>query len=74
MRRSDYLSFRRKFEPASVKLVIVAESPPASGKYFYNPAGVVTEHLFTALMKQRWASGIPIRWPRLRQLKQQGTA
>ena len=52
MRRSDYLSFRRKFEPASVKLVIVAESPPASGKYFYNPAGVVTEHLFTALMKQ----------------------
>ena len=52
MRRTDYLSFRRKFEPASVKLVIVAELPPNSGKYFYNPTGVVTEHLFTALMKQ----------------------
>src|ERR1039458_10743531 len=37
--RSEYLSFRRKFEPATVKLVIVAESPPASGKYFYNPKG-----------------------------------
>jgi hypothetical protein len=50
--RSEYLSFRRNFEPASVKLVIVAESPPASGKYFYNPAGAVTEPLFTALMSQ----------------------
>src|SRR5712691_953872 len=50
--RSDYLSFRRRFEPASVKLVIVAESPPASGKYFYNPAGSVKEPLFAALMLQ----------------------
>jgi hypothetical protein len=50
--RSEYLSFRRTFEPASVKLAIVAESPPASGKYFYNPAGAVTEPLFSALMLQ----------------------
>lgn len=50
--RSEYLSFRRKFEPASVNLVIVAESPPASGKYFYNPTGAVSEHLFAALMLQ----------------------
>jgi hypothetical protein len=50
--RSEYLSFRRKFEPASVKLVIVAESPPATGKYFYNPTGAVSEHLFAALMLQ----------------------
>lgn len=50
--RSEYLSFRRKFEPASVKLVIVAESPPASGKYFYNPEGAVSEPLFSALMLQ----------------------
>ena len=50
--RSEYLSFRRKFEPSIVKLVIMAESPPASGKYFYNPAGKITEPLFAALMKQ----------------------
>lgn len=50
--RSEYLSFRRKFEPASVKLVIVAESPPASGKYFYNPAGSISEPLFAAVMLQ----------------------
>jgi hypothetical protein len=50
--RSRYLSFRRKFEPASIRLVIVAESPPHSGKYFYNPTGVMTEPLFAALMKQ----------------------
>jgi hypothetical protein len=50
--RSEYLSFRSKFEPATVKLVIVAESPPASGKYFYNPAGAVSEPLFAAVMQQ----------------------
>jgi hypothetical protein len=52
MQRSEYLSFRRKFEPASVKLVIVAESPPSSGKYFYNSEGTVGEPLFAALMRQ----------------------
>jgi hypothetical protein len=35
-----------------VKLLIVAKSPPASGLYFYNPAGRVTEPLFAALMEQ----------------------
>ena len=48
--RSEYLSFRRKFEPSNLKLVIVAESPPASGKYFYNPGGALNEPLFKALM------------------------
>jgi hypothetical protein len=50
--RSDYPSFRRQFEPQDVRLVIVAESPPASGKYFYNPKGVISEPLFAALMNQ----------------------
>ncbi len=47
-----YLDLRRKYEPTPVKLVIVAESPPKSGKYFYNPEGRSTEPLFAALMKQ----------------------
>ena len=38
--------------PSSVALVIVAESPPTSGKYFYNQNGEMSEPLFNALMKQ----------------------
>jgi len=30
----------------------IAESPPVSGKYFYDPAGATSEWLFAALMKQ----------------------
>jgi hypothetical protein len=48
----EYLSLRREFEPTTVTLVIVAESPPASGKYFYDPDGKVSEPLFNGLMKQ----------------------
>lgn len=50
--REEYLSMRRKFEPTTVTLVIVAESPPVGGKYFYDPAGKVGEPLFNALMKR----------------------
>lgn len=50
--REYYLSLRSKFAPACTKLVIVAESPPASGKYFYNTEGAVSEPLFAALMLQ----------------------
>jgi len=50
--RNDYLSLRRQYEPESVRLVIVAESPPASGLYFYDPTGVPSESLFAAFMRQ----------------------
>jgi hypothetical protein len=50
--RNEYLAKRREFEPESVTLVIVAESPPISGNYFYNPNGEVSEQLFKALMEQ----------------------
>jgi hypothetical protein len=50
--RDEYLSQRRRYEPKPVRLVIVAESPPASGKYFYNPEGLSSEPLFAALMLQ----------------------
>jgi hypothetical protein len=49
--RSKYLDLRRPYEPSSITLVIVAESPPASGRYFYDPTGAVTEPLFAAVMK-----------------------
>jgi hypothetical protein len=52
MKRNEYLNLRSKFVPSPVKLVIVAESPPTSGLYFYNPDGKVTEPLFAAMMDQ----------------------
>lgn len=50
--RDYYISLRRKYEPAKPKLVIVAEAPPVSGLYFYDPLGKVSEPLFSALMQQ----------------------
>lgn len=50
--KEAYLSFRRKFEPQLVRLVVVAESPPKNQTYLYNTAGRTNEWLFTALMKQ----------------------
>jgi hypothetical protein len=51
-RRDAYLALRRNYEPENIRLVIVAESPPFSGLYFYNPAGRASEPLFAALMRQ----------------------
>jgi hypothetical protein len=48
--RDYYFSFRRKYEPEQLNLVIVAESPPVSGLYFYNPLGKISEPLFAAFM------------------------
>jgi hypothetical protein len=50
--RNEYRDLRCRYAPQSTKLVIVAESPPASGKYFYDPAGATSEPLFAALMQQ----------------------
>src|SRR5712671_1981371 len=49
--KSKYLAWRRRYEPAPVKLIIVAESPPDSGKYFYDPEGSRGEILFREMMR-----------------------
>lgn len=43
--------FRERFTPAHCKVIFVLESPPKSGKYFYNPEGRTTEPLFSGMMK-----------------------
>src|SRR6266487_1417661 len=48
----NYLALRRRYHPETIKLVIIAESPPVSGKYFYNPTGAASELLFSTLMGQ----------------------
>lgn len=52
MNREAYLALRRPYQPEIVSLAIIAESPPASGRYFYNPDGICSEPLFAGLMKQ----------------------
>ena len=46
-----YIKLRNKFKPTKIKLIFIAESPPVSCKYFYDPKGLVSEPLFKALMK-----------------------
>jgi hypothetical protein len=50
--RSYYHSLRRLYEPEHLKLMIIAESPPISGKYFYDESGAPTGPLFAALMQR----------------------
>jgi hypothetical protein len=50
--RSAYINLRRRYEPKRIRLVIIAESPSASGLYFYDQTGAPSEPLFAALMKQ----------------------
>jgi hypothetical protein len=49
--KSHYLQLRTNYQPAKIKLVFLLESPPASGKYFYDPQGKTTEPFFAALMR-----------------------
>ena len=51
MYKKYYLSRRNKYVPKNLKIVFVLESPPASGKYFYDENGSVGEPLFSAMMK-----------------------
>ena len=46
-----YLRRRRVYKPADIKLIFVAESPPISGKYFYDPKGLPSEPLFMELLR-----------------------
>jgi hypothetical protein len=45
-----YRDLRSRYEPRQIRLIVVAESPPASGKYIYDKAGKASEPLFSALM------------------------
>ena len=71
LNREYYLRLRKEYEPKNIKLVIVAESPPASGKYFYDTTGSPREPLFAALMLQLGLSPIT-KDAGLRELQQRG--
>lgn len=45
-----YVNLRDRYRPTQTRLIFIAESPPSSGKYFYDPEGLTAEPLFRALM------------------------
>jgi hypothetical protein len=49
--KSHYDKLRSRYQPTRIKLVFLLESPPASGRYFYDPTGKTTEPLFAGLMR-----------------------
>lgn len=51
IRREHYLTLRSKYLPTDLKVVFILESPPASGKYFYDEEGSINEPLFSAMME-----------------------
>ena len=51
MNEEYYCPLRNKYRPKNLEMVFVLESPPASGKYFYDEDGSVSEPLFSAMMK-----------------------
>jgi hypothetical protein len=48
---SKYTVLRGRYTPKHPRIIFVLESPPVSGKYFYDPEGPTTEPLFSAMMK-----------------------
>jgi len=51
MNEKYYLRLRNTYLPSNIGTVFILESPPASGKYFYDETGSVGEPLFSAMMK-----------------------
>jgi hypothetical protein len=49
--KTEYAGMRARYTPRCSKIIFILESPPISGKYFYNPEGRTSEPLFSAMMK-----------------------
>ena len=50
-KQNYYKKLRKKYTPPEIKLIFLFESPPESGKYFYDDKGSVNEPLFRDMMK-----------------------
>jgi hypothetical protein len=47
----DYTKMRKKYQPQNIIDLFILESPPKSGKYFYDEDGLASEPLFKAMME-----------------------
>jgi len=54
---------RRKYRPRKIRLLLIAESPPSSGGFFYFPMTIGKDHLFRETMKalDLWPKNDPMR-------------
>ena len=62
-RRILFDKARRKYRPSNVRLLMIAESPPSSGGFFYFPKTIGKDHLFRETMKTLglWPQNSPMR-------------
>jgi len=51
MDKEYYQKLRNKYLSETLRIIFILESPPASGKYFYDETGSTTEPLFNEMMK-----------------------
>jgi hypothetical protein len=60
---ADFNRARRRYRPRKVKLLMIAESPPSSGGFFYFPTTIGKDHLFRETMKalEFWPINQPMR-------------
>src|SRR5437667_4631235 len=49
--KDKYTVSRNKYKPNKVNLLLIAESPPSSGGYFYSETTIGKDHLFRETMK-----------------------
>src|SRR5712691_8693787 len=60
---ADFNRSRRKYRPRKVRFLLVAESPPSSGGFFYFGRTIGKDHLFRETMKalELWPRNQPMR-------------
>ena len=61
--RNSYAAARNKYRPSRINVLLVAESPPSSGGYFYAEKAIGKDHLFRETMKalKLWPIDRPMR-------------
>ena len=61
--KNSYARARNKYRPSKVNVLLVAESPPSSGGYFYAETAIGKDHLFRETMKalKLWQVDRPMR-------------
>ncbi len=59
---SDFSRYRRKYRPRKVRFLLIAESPPSSGGFFYFETTIGKDHLFRETMKalKSWPEDEPM--------------
>lgn len=60
---ADFSRARRKYRPSKVWFLLIAESPPSSGGFFYFDTTIGKDHLFRETMKalKLWPQDEPMR-------------